>query len=195
MTRTLTTFQKTLIAAIVILLAAGAAARLYYSRAEYTRVKTVLKKEQMPEFLLMAHVKGAVNKPRLVTLKKGARVKDAVEAAGGFAHGARRDALNLAAYVKDGEEIDVPGGGGGAHAAGAEAAVQKLAPGQKIDINSANAEDFQKIPGIGPTYAARIVALRNQRGPFNDIEELRLVKGIGEGRFAKIKPFVTAAPK
>ncbi|MFA6449258.1 MAG: helix-hairpin-helix domain-containing protein [bacterium] len=195
-TRSLTSFQRILIAAVIILLVGGGVARLFYSRMELTRVKAELKESRSPAAAIMADVKGAVANPGLISLGKGARVIDAVEAAGGFTEGAQKESLNLAAYVKDGEEIVVPGSGAvfatGTRSAGS---VEKLSAGQTVNINTADVSELQKIPGIGPSYAERIFTLRKQRGPFANIEEIMLVQGIGAGRFERIKIFITIGAK
>jgi competence protein ComEA len=60
-----------------------------------------------------------------------------------------------------------------------------------VDINRASAEELQKLPHIGPALAQRIVAYRQQQGPFRSIEEIKRVKGIGEHTFARIRPYLT----
>lgn len=197
MERVLTASQKLMIAAIVALLVGGAAVRLYYARAELARTKVKVQQLNEAAPALAVHVKGAVRSPGLVAMRKGARVQDAIEAAGGLADGADADAVNLAAFVKDGEEIYIPGGGGAASVSGApaRAGVEKLKPGQKININKASAADLQRIPGVGPAFAARIAVLRERRGPFRTTEEIMLVQGIGESKYKKIKDFITVEDK
>jgi competence protein ComEA len=199
-TRSLTSFQKVLIAAVVFMLVGGGVVRIYYSHRETTRVKAQLNQERSPASAIMVDVKGAVAKPGLISLNKNVRVIDAIEAAGGFTGEARKETLNLAAFVKDGEEIIVPGGGasggsGTATGSGGFDQVEKLSPGQTVNVNTADTAELQKIPGIGPSYAERIVALRKQRGPFVKIEEIMLVQGIGAGRFARIRQYISIGAK
>lgn len=64
--------------------------------------------------------------------------------------------------------------------------------GRPIPVNQAQAEDFDRLPGIGPGLAQRIVAYREQQGPFPDLESLKEVKGIKEKTLEKIRPYLTA---
>lgn len=70
-------------------------------------------------------------------------------------------------------------------------AASELLPGEKLDLNSAGAEELQKLPGIGEKLAAAIVGYREEHGPFRDVEELLQVPGIGEKRLAAIRDLVT----
>jgi competence protein ComEA len=70
------------------------------------------------------------------------------------------------------------------------AAAGHLAPGQTVNINTANLEELDALPGIGPTKAQAIIDYRNTHGQFNSIEEIENVKGIKEGEFSKIKDYI-----
>ena len=63
-----------------------------------------------------------------------------------------------------------------------------------VDVNHASSQELQSLPGIGPVLAQRILDWRKQNGPYKRLEDLLLVRGIGTGRFEKIKPFVTLTP-
>lgn len=63
--------------------------------------------------------------------------------------------------------------------------------GDLININAANAEKLQELPGIGPAYAGRIVSWREENGAFTSKDQLLEIKGIGEKRLARIKPLIT----
>ncbi len=67
----------------------------------------------------------------------------------------------------------------------------ELLPGEKLDLNTASAEELQKLPGIGPVLSEAIVAYRTEHGPFTRIEELRNVPGIGQGRYDAVADSVT----
>jgi competence protein ComEA len=69
-----------------------------------------------------------------------------------------------------------------------------LAAGETININTASAEELDKLPGIGPTKAQAIVDYRNQHGNFKSIEDIENVKGIKQGTFSKIKDHITVGP-
>jgi len=132
-----------------------------------------------------SHVVGAVHAPGVYTLPRGARVRDAIRAAGGATADADLERVNLAALVQDQQQIVVPGlaaytsGGPGV---GGEALV---------DVNIADCAMLQTLPGIGPVMAERIIAYREANGPFHRLEDLIQVKGIGEATLEKLRPCVT----
>ncbi|RAY12125.1 ComEA family DNA-binding protein [Actinomadura craniellae] len=137
---------------------------------------------------VVVHVAGKVRRPGIVTLRAGARVSEAVTAAGGPRPGASLDTLNLARRVVDGEQI-VVGARGMAPPAPAGAAPPGGAspPGAVLDLNSATAGQLQELPGVGPVLAQRIVDHRTRSGGFRSVEELREVSGIGERRYAELR--------
>jgi competence protein ComEA len=131
-------------------------------------------------------------------LAPGARIADALAAAGGFAP--RVDAagvaaeLNLAALVHDGDRIvvparDDPGGAVGGGSGGGKSGGGAPTPGL-IDLNHASADQLDTLPGIGPVTAAKIVASRQDQ-PFRTVDELRSRGLVGEKTFDKLKPLVT----
>lgn len=139
---------------------------------------------------LYVHVTGAVNEPGLVTVSVGARLVDAIAAAGGFAANAEQSGVNLARTVKDGEQIVVPVVGA-VSAAGQPAAAGSTGTGGLINLNSADAAALETLPRVGPAMAARIIAWREAHGGFTSVDDLRQVTGIGEKTFAEIAPLVT----
>ena len=132
---------------------------------------------------LAVYVSGAVVKPGLYYLPQGSRVGDAVNAAGGFAANAESDQINLAALLTDGEQINVPGVGGNVH----------INLG-RININTATVEELDTLPGIGPTTAQAIVDYRTQNGPFQAIQDIMNVPGIGASSYDLIKNLITVGP-
>ena len=121
------------------------------------------------------HVSGCVNDPdTLITLPEGSRVSDAIEAAGGASAEADLSRLNLAALLKDGQKITVPS---------VNASEEEE---ESVNINLASAKELEALPGIGPSLARRIVDYRNENGAFTDIDELKLVSGIGEKLFQQL---------
>ncbi len=149
---------------------------------------------------VVVEVGGAVARPGVYRLPAGARVGDAVTAAGGY--GARVDAdladrlLNLAAIVHDGDEIHVPVRG--EPAPGTGAAVGGTAPGGTagtgpVDLNRASAQELDSLPGIGPVTAAKIIAARDQQ-PFASVDDLGTRKVVGASTLEKIRPLVSAGP-
>lgn len=136
------------------------------------------------------HVTGAVVLPGLRSLPAGARVGDAVAAAGGALPDAWLERVNLARPVADGEQIHVPRIGEDAPPPGAVGATsQGVLPDGRIDLNRATADELATLPGIGPARAAAIIAAREEQ-PFAEPGDLRRVPGIGEATFQRLAPLV-----
>jgi competence protein ComEA len=137
---------------------------------------------------LVVSVVGLVAKPGLVTLPVGSRVADALAAAGGLLPHADPASVNLAARLADGEQIavGVPG------AAGAPAGpASSGGPGEKVDLNTATAEQLDTLPGIGPVLAQRIIDYRSQQGRFTSVDQLDDVPGIGPALYSRLSGSVT----
>jgi len=138
---------------------------------------------------VVVSVVGRVRSPGLVTLPTGARVADAIAAAGGLLPGTDGSSVNLAAVVSDGEQVavGVPGAAGRAAPTGAGPA----GPPGKVNLNSATVADLDGLPGIGPVLAQRIIDYRDQQGPFASVDQLDDVPGIGPAIFAQLTELVT----
>lgn len=146
-----------------------------------------------PETMLV-HVVGQVREPGVVGLPPGARVADAIEAAGGATRKGDLSALNLAAPVVDGEQVRVPRPGEAVAASGPSESTPaaSVAPGSQgstggINLNTADAATLDTLPGVGPVIAERIVSHRDQHGPFASVEALQDVSGIGPATFARLR--------
>jgi competence protein ComEA len=126
---------------------------------------------------LVVHVAGAVREPGVYSLPGGSRVTDAIQRAGGPTDEAIADAINLAAPLADGQQVQVPAVAGGA-AAGQEATAPGEATGP-ISLGSATAADLDGIEGIGPVTAAAILEFRQERGGVASVDELDEISGIG----------------
>lgn len=150
-------------------------------------------------------VVGLVHKPGLVTLQPGARIADAVAAAGGTLDGADLIGLNMAQRVADGQQIVVglapaPGepaalGSGVTPSSAGPASPNSSAPARApasgpIDLNTATVEQLDSLPGIGPVTAAAIVAWRDANGKFTSVDQLGDVDGIGPARLEKLRSLV-----
>ena len=135
---------------------------------------------------IVVDVGGRVRRPGLVTLPAGARVADAIAAAGGALRPADIATIDLAAHVTDGQLllIGVPGAAIGATAPGAAAG--------PIDLNTATVDELDALPGVGPVLAQRIVAWREAHGGFRSVEDLQQVPGIGARKFSDLKALVSA---
>ena len=143
---------------------------------------------------LIVYVSGAVAAPDVYRLPEGARVKDAVLAAGGLCDDAASEDVNLAAPLSDAQHVHIPRIGESPPAATLSTPAGQPASGALINLNQANTTDLEELPGIGQAIAARIVAYRTQQGPFQSVEDLQNVTGIGAKLFAKISPLVTVGP-
>ncbi|GAB3303422.1 competence protein ComEA [Epidermidibacterium keratini] len=144
---------------------------------------------------IVVSVVGTVVTPGLVTLADGARVSDAIDAAGGALPGTDLSTINLARKVADGEQIavGVPGATdqGGGSSAPDDSAPSGAASAAKVNVNSASAQELDSLPGIGPVLAQSIIVFRETNGPFGSVDELTEVSGIGPAVLAKIKDLVT----
>jgi competence protein ComEA len=139
------------------------------------------------------HVTGAVRRPGVYELDEGARVFEAVRKAGGAKPGADRQGLNLAAPVRDGQQVLVPerapaaggttaaadGDGGGAATGGAA--------GAPVDLNTATLEELQTLDGVGEATAEKILKLREERGGLGGVDDLDEVPGIGPKKLEALR--------
>jgi competence protein ComEA len=142
-----------------------------------------------PEVVVLVDVAGWVRRPGVYEFTEGARVIDAIDAAGGARSGAVLEALNLAAPLTDGTQILVPREGqeGVAPAPVTGGAVA----GGLINVNSAIATELEELPGIGEVIAQRIIDYRTENGPFATVDELLDVSGIGDAILESIRELVT----
>lgn len=144
---------------------------------------------------IVVAVVGRVRHPGIVTLTRGARVIDAIRAAGGLSPGADPGLLNLARRLGDGEQVvvDVPTPGAMV-AAGSEvrgAQPDGAASGGMVNLNTATAAELVALPGIGPVTAQRILDWRSAHGQFTSVAQLGQVSGIGPAKLAQIRGRVT----
>ncbi len=157
---------------------------------------------------IAVHVVGAVPRPGLYEFAEGARVQDAINAAGGLLAAADVNTINLASLLMDGQQLNIPykageepSGGGSetlslpgpddeeelpSNNSGSEESIVEL-----ININTASLDELDSLPGIGATLAQRIIDYRNENGPFTSIEEIMDVSGVGPSTFENIKDLIT----
>jgi competence protein ComEA len=123
------------------------------------------------------------------TLLQDSIVKDAMEAAGGPTEDADLERINLAFPVSDGQQVHVPRQGEDSPPAPPPSG--QPAPGGKVNINTAGQDLLESLPGIGPALAQRIVDYRQTHGPFEHIEDVTEVSGIGDATFEAIRDLIT----
>ena len=166
------------------------------------------------------YVCGKVVSPGVYELKQGARVSDALSAAGGFTEEADKSRINLAGFVYDGEMIYFPAGdeeippqafnpegpqSAGTQATGPQAAGNHASspgartsptgtqtPGDLVNINTAGTAELTSLPGIGNTRAEAIIKYRDQNGPFKSPSDIKNVPGIGESLYSGIEELICA---
>jgi competence protein ComEA len=155
---------------------------------------------------VIVYVTGDVKRPGVYEMTATARVADGISRAGGALADADLEQLNLAQPLADAMKVDVPKKGEHPAFAGFESdsysqpashrarhggrSSHKLAPGQTLDINTASEAELTQLPGVGPSLAARIVEYRTENGPFQSIDDLQNVSGIGPSKFDKMAPYV-----
>jgi competence protein ComEA len=155
---------------------------------------------------VVVSVVGLVHTPGLVTLAPGARIADALKAAGGTTDGADTTGLNMARQVGDGEQIvvgiaaakgqppvlgsSVSSGSTAPRPPGSASGPDKPARAEVVNLNTATVQQLDALPGVGPVTAAAIVAWRDANGKFTSVDQLAEVDGIGHGRLEKLRPLV-----
>lgn len=164
---------------------------------------------------IVVHATGAVKNPGVYRLPPESRVDDVLKAAGGSAPDADLENLNLAAKLIDGTQVFVPHKGlpgnpqsvaapyqGGAlsdvyaknsapgRSTGGGSRAKKEPPSQPISLNSADSAELQRIPGIGPATAQKILDYRQEHGRFTSVDELMAVRGIGEKKLSSMRRYL-----
>lgn len=144
---------------------------------------------------IVIHITGAVQTEGIVTIEKGDRIKDAIEAAGGLTLDANLDEVNLAYILSDGQKIYIPSKSdteeeiiiseGNGEAVIVDMGMENV--NTKININIATITELQSLSGIGEGTAQKIVEYRQLNGRFNTIEDIKNVSGIGDAKFDNIK--------
>jgi competence protein ComEA len=166
-----------LLAAAAVVIGAGA---LFVARRPAPSIRIF---EAPAPSELVVQVDGAVRGPGLYRLPPGARAADAIAAAGGASADADLSLLNQAKRLRDGERLSVP-----------RRTVPSAPPSSgdrdPIDLNTAGVDTLDRLPGIGPVLARRIVTHRERHGPFHRLEDLLQIDGIGPRLLDRIRPLV-----
>ncbi|MCL2350277.1 MAG: helix-hairpin-helix domain-containing protein [Defluviitaleaceae bacterium] len=145
------------------------------------QTRVYLPNDYAPAPVIVVYVSGHVYYPGVFEFYEGARIWQAIEAAGGMTEAANPNAINLAGTLRDAQHIIVVGRD--------EVAAQETASAAdgRININTATAAQLTTLSGIGDARATDIIRHRESRGGFNNIEEIMNVPGIGEGIFERIR--------
>ncbi|MGN6483769.1 MAG: helix-hairpin-helix domain-containing protein [Thermomicrobiales bacterium] len=141
-----------------------------------------------PDATITVYMDGAVVRPGAVSLPAGARLDEAIAAAGGLSEDADVTRRFLAARVGDNERIVIPRRA--ATTPGGTPGDEAPAVG-KLNLNTATTSQLQELPGVGAVLAQRIVTYRDEHGPFTSVDDLENVEGIGPSLLEKLRPYVT----
>lgn len=134
---------------------------------------------------ITVYVTGAVGQPdSMIVLPSGSRVQEAIEGAGGLNDDADTTLVNMAAILRDGDQVHVP------TQAGSEIALATPPGGIMIFINTATLEELETLPGVGSTMAQAILDYREANGDFEGFEDLDEVEGIGEGMIERLQGLI-----
>lgn len=148
---------------------------------------------------IIVHITGEVTSPGIVSLPKGSRISDAIQASGGLTILADVSKINLAYELKDGQKVYIPSTEDEENIeyvendAGENVIVQDKVSSNSsvVDINSATQSELENLPGVGPSTASKIIDYREKNGDFKKIEDIMNVSGIGEAKFNSIKDYIT----
>jgi competence protein ComEA len=146
--------------------------------------------------MIMIYITGEVVNPGVFELPHGSRVKDAVDAAGGVTVDAQPGAINFSLKISDEDHIIVPKFGEELSetiisVVSSQSAEGAGAQSQLVNINTASNDELQKLPGIGPVMAGRILDYREKNGPFDSIRDIINISGIGEKTFESIADLIS----
>jgi competence protein ComEA len=168
--------------------------------------KSVILLPPPTESPIMVHVTGAVNQPGVVSLPPNSRVQDAIQQAGGLQDQADTRSINLAGFLQDGQQIIIPSFA----AEPTKPAIQQSDSSSRsnqidlssptptaqfpVNINTANQEELEALPEIGPVTAVKIIEYRELNGLFTTIEDIQKVNGIGPKTYEAIKDLIITGP-
>jgi competence protein ComEA len=139
---------------------------------------------------IRVYISGAVRTPAVYELPQGSIILDAIESAGGAAPDAHLDGINLALELQDQQHVHVPREGEANPPPVISGGQSERSAGSSININTATAKELQTLPGVGEVTAQRIIDYREANGPFQTIEEIQNVSGIGTKTFEGMKDMI-----
>ena len=173
---------------------------IYFLENDVEEVKENKIDEKENDKKIAIHITGEVKKPGMIYLSEGSRIADAIEKAGGVTLDADVNKVNLAYILEDGQKIYIPSkkdveskeyiisdSGNNVLIENSSSKTSVKGVRKKVNINLANQEDLEGLPGIGELLATRIIEYRNENGKFKSIEDIKNVKGIGDNKYNDIK--------
>ncbi len=149
--------------------------------------------EPAPRPDIMVQVSGEVVFPGVYAMESGDRLIDAIAAAGGIAPNADLSGVNLSKRVQDETRYHIPAMGEATPVVAREMTSAAKDSGGLIDLNTAQDNELQTLPGIGPSLAGAILAYREDNGPFSSVDDVDKVPGIGPKTLDSIRPLVTVS--
>ena len=183
--------------AVVALVAAVAVVYALFQALDERSAPPIVIEDAAATLPVVVEVRGEVEAPGVYELSPGARLQDAVAAAGGLTEEADLSTVNLARRLRDGELVvilAIPATGGTPVTRLTSGAASTVDPGATININTGTAEELEALPGVGDVTAARIIAYREENGPFRSVDDLIHVQGISNRTIDLFRDLVTTGP-
>jgi competence protein ComEA len=185
--------------AVVALVAGIAVVYALYQAFDERSAPPIVIEDAASTVPVIVEVRGEVEAPGVYELSPGSRLQDAIVAAGGLTGEADLSTVNLARRLRDGELISivplpVPGSTPMAPSAAANVSTEAADSRVTININTATGQELEALPGVGEVIASRIIAYREQNGPFRSVDDLINVEGISDRAIDKIRGLVTIGP-
>jgi competence protein ComEA len=182
--------------AVVALVAAVAAVYALFQALDERSAPPIVIEDAAANLPVVVEVRGEVEAPGVFALSPGARLQDAIAAAGGLSREADLSTVNLARRLRDGELVVIlalpaPGSTPTILPAGAGDAAEDSRA--RININTATTKELEALPGVGEVTAARIAAYREQNGPFRSVDDLIHVQGISDRTIDEFRDLVTTS--
>ncbi|HLL51254.1 MAG TPA: ComEA family DNA-binding protein [Thermomicrobiales bacterium] len=182
---------------VVAVIAAVAGAYALYRAMDERSAPPIVIEDAAATMPVVVDVRGAVESAGVYELPPGARVQDAVAAAGGLTEVADLATVNLARRLRDGEVVvivELPAPGSTPQPTVSTGETSSESSSSRININTATAEELEVLPGVGQVTAARIIAFREQNGPFRSVDDLIHVQGISDRTIDGFRDMVTVGP-
>ena len=184
---------------VVALVAAIAAVYAIFQALDERSAPPIVIEDAAAKLPVVVEIRGEVEAPGVVTLSPGARLQDAIAAAGGLSKDADLSTVNLARRLRDGELVVIlaapsPGSTPVLSMDEVDDAIPAEGPQARININTATAEELEALPGIGEVIAARIIAYREENGQFRSVDDLIHIQGISDRTIDDVRDLVTTSP-